>query len=140
MSDDQKNNNCSDGKNTEIKLPSRHLDDSIIVLDLESQLKEIKLEDAWDLHGHNARTIVKHPDFRIVLIAMKTGTRIPKHNADREISVQVLQGHLRLHIARRAVDLTVGQLIALDQGLPHDIEAMKESAFLLSISGNKEVF
>ena len=122
----------------EKKLPSRHLADSIIVSDIESQLKEIKLEEAWDSNGHNARTLVKHPDFRIVLIAMKKGTHIPKHNVDRELSIQVLQGHVRLHIARRAVDLAMGNLVALDQGLPHDLEAMEESAFLLSIAGSKK--
>lgn len=138
MSNSQKDTYCAEEKN-EKKLPSRHLADSIIVSDIESQLKEIKLEEAWDRNGHNARTLVKHSDFRIVLITMKKGTHIPKHNADRELSIQVLQGHIRLHIARRAVDLSAGLLVALDQDLPYDVEAMEESAFLLSISGNKEV-
>ncbi len=126
-------------KKEETKLPSRHLADSIIISDIESQLREIKLEEAWDRNGHNARTLVKHPDFRIVLIAMKKGTHIPKHKANGEISIQVLKGHIRLHIARRAVDLSIGHLVALDQALPHDVEAIEESAFLLSISGSKEV-
>lgn len=122
---------AKDAKN----LPSRHLADSVIVLDLESLLKEIKLEKAWDLNGHNARTLVKHPHFQIVLIVLKKGAHIPKHKTDGEISIQVLSGHLRLQIARRAVDLAAGHLVALDQALAHDVEAVEESAFLLSISG-----
>ena len=139
MSNSQKDTYCSNEKNEETKLPSRHLADSVITLDLESLLNEIKLEEAWDLNGHNARTLVKHPNFRIVLIAMKKGTHIPKHQADREISIQVLSGHLRIQIARRAVDIAMGHLVALDQALPHDVEAMEESAFLLSVSGSKKV-
>lgn len=139
MTDLEKTDRTQEQIRNENNLPSRHLEDSIIVLDLESQLKEIKLEEAMQRNGHSARTLVKYPNFRIVLIAMKKGTHIPKHNADRELSIQVLQGHVRLHIARRAVDLAAGHLVALDQGLPHDVEAMEESAFLLSISGSKKV-
>jgi quercetin dioxygenase-like cupin family protein len=34
----------------------------------------------------------------------------------------------------RTFDLPAGSLLALDQGIPHDVEALEESAFLLTIA------
>jgi hypothetical protein len=34
----------------------------------------------------------------------------------------------------RTFDLPTGRLLALDHGLPHDVEALEESAFLLTIA------
>ena len=34
----------------------------------------------------------------------------------------------------RLVDLPVGRLLVLDQNVPHDVEALEESAFLLAIA------
>lgn len=138
MSTSQKDANYTDEKGGAEKLPSRHLTDSIIVSDIESLLKEIKLEKAWDRDGHFAKTLVKYPAFRIVLIAMKKGKSIPNHKTDGEISIQVLQGHIRLQVARRVVDVAMGNLVALEKNLPHDVEAIEESAFLLSISERRK--
>ena len=44
-------------------------------------------------------------------------------------------GHIRLNASGRTFDLRPGSLLALDQGVPHDIEALEESAFLLTIAG-----
>jgi hypothetical protein len=34
----------------------------------------------------------------------------------------------------RTFDLPAGSLLALDRGLPHDVEALEDSAFLLTIA------
>jgi quercetin dioxygenase-like cupin family protein len=77
---------------------------------------------------------VKHPDLRIVLIAMKANSRMHEHTATARISVQSLGGHLRLHLPERVVDLPAGHLLVLDQCVPHDVEATEDSAFLLTVS------
>jgi quercetin dioxygenase-like cupin family protein len=50
------------------------------------------------------------------------------------ISIHMLSGHLRLNASGRTFDLRPGSLVALDQGNAHDIEALEESAFLLTIA------
>jgi quercetin dioxygenase-like cupin family protein len=77
---------------------------------------------------------VKHPDLRIVLIAMKANSRMHEHTATARISMQSLGGHLRLHLPERVVDLPAGYLLVLDQCVPHDVEATEDSAFLLTVS------
>jgi len=110
--------------------------------DLNAQIEQLKCEPAWQ-NGRNAKTMVKYPDFRIVLMLMKAQTRIDEHHADGRISVQTIAGHIRMHVAGKDFDLSVGHLLALDQEVRHDVEALEDSAFLLTIarpvaSGAKE--
>lgn len=110
--------------------------------DLNAQIEQLKREPAWQ-NGRNAKTMVKYSDFRIVLMLMKAQTRIEEHHADGRISVQTVAGHLRMHVAGRDFDLPVGHLLALDHEVRHDVEALEDSAVLLTIarpvaSGTKE--
>jgi quercetin dioxygenase-like cupin family protein len=63
-----------------------------------------------------------------------------EHRAEARISIQGLVGKIRLHLPGRApVELSAGQLLALDCGMPHDVEALEESAFLLTVSWAKGI-
>jgi quercetin dioxygenase-like cupin family protein len=111
--------------------------------DLNAQIELLKREPAWQ-NGRNAKTMVKYPDFRIVLMLMEAKTRIEEHHADGRISVQTVAGHIRMHVAGRDFDLPVGHLLALDHEVRHDVEALEDSAVLLTIaqpvaSGMKDV-
>lgn len=103
--------------------------------DLAEEIAQLQKEEAW-LHGigRSSKTLVKHDDLRIVLISMKANTRMHEHKATARISVQTLTGHAQLHVVGRTVDLPAGHLISLDQCLPHDVEALKDSSLLLTLS------
>jgi quercetin dioxygenase-like cupin family protein len=77
---------------------------------------------------------VKHADFRIVLVALGAKTRIPGHHAKGRISIQTVAGHIVVRAEGRTFDLHTGSLLVLDQSLPHDVEAIEDSAFLLTIA------
>ena len=101
--------------------------------DLTRELEQLHCE-AQPTSGENAKTLVKYDDFRIVLIALKAHTRIPGHRAEGRISVHTIRGHIRLRALERTFDLRAGSLLALDRGLAHDVEALEDSAFLLTIA------
>ena len=51
------------------------------------------------------------------------------------ISVQVILGKVRIHLPDdRMEDLDPGDLLTLERCLEHDVEALEESAFLLTIA------
>jgi quercetin dioxygenase-like cupin family protein len=101
---------------------------------LSTEVAQLHQEDAWLRTGHNSKTLVKQPDFRIVLIALKKGGRVEEHKADARISIHTLSGHVKLQLPDEIVDLPAGHLLALDRALEHDLEAIEESAILLTIS------
>ena len=117
------------------KLIEGTLSRPLLQFDLTSELDQLYRDESWlQATGRSSKTLVKHPDLRIVLIAMKANTRMHEHTATARISVQILRGHIRLHLPEQVVDLPAGHLLALDQSMPHDVEASEDSAFLLTLS------
>ncbi len=83
--------------------------------------------------GRGARTQVKHDDLRVVLMAFAAGARMAEHTADGRLTIHVVQGRVRLRVEGRVLELPAGGLLALEPGQPHDVEAVEESALLLTI-------
>lgn len=77
---------------------------------------------------------MKEPDFRVVLTALRPGAWVEQHAAAGRLTIQALHGCLRLHLGGKTVDLASGQVLALERQVPHDVEALDESAFLLTLA------
>lgn len=105
----------------------------LLTLDLNREIEQLKSEGRWQ-SGHTAKTLAKYPDFRVVLIVMKTGGRLEKHRTEGRISVQALDGRIRFSTAERSVELVPGQMVTLEHDIPHDVEGVVDSAFLLTIA------
>ncbi len=115
------------------------LDTPLLQFDLGKEIEELHKEESWNQEtGRSSKTLAKYQDLRIVLILMKANTRMHEHRTTARISIQTISGHVRLHLPDRIVDLPAGNLIALDQCLEHDVEALEESALLLSMSWPQE--
>ena len=109
------------------------MDGAFLEFDLTRELEQLSAEPEWR-NGHNAKTLVKYDDLRVVLSALKAQARLPEHRTDGRISIQAVAGHIHVHAQGRTFDLRAGGLVALDRGLPHDVEAIEDSAFLLTIA------
>lgn len=112
--------------------PPGPLGSPMLAFDLNEEIEQLRNENAWQ-GGRNSKTLVKHPDFRIVLTVLQSKAHLHEHVAAGRISVQVVTGHIRMHVAGQACDLPAGHLMALDRVIPHDVQALEESAFLLTI-------
>jgi quercetin dioxygenase-like cupin family protein len=102
-------------------------------LDLARELDQLQREPEWE-KGQNAKTVVKYDNLRVVLMALKARVRIPQHVTEGRITIQTIRGHILVRAKERTFDLPLGALLALDHGLPHDVEAIEDSAFLLTIA------
>jgi quercetin dioxygenase-like cupin family protein len=45
-----------------------------------------------------------------------------------------VSGRIRLRVASQQVDLPAGQVVVLESNVPHDVEALEESAFAITIA------
>ena len=102
-------------------------------LDLPAEIDRLKDETVWSL-GHNAKTLVKYDDLRVVLIVLHANARMMEHKSGGRISIQALTGQIQVTADGRTFRLRPGGLLTLDRGVPHDVEAFEESAFLLTIA------
>lgn len=103
--------------------------------DLDAISREMRETEAYQRTGHTARTIVREPDLRIVLVVMRAGSVIKEHKADDTTSVHALEGRMDLRLPDRVATLTVGSLLVMERGLPHAVEAHEDSTFLLTLGG-----
>lgn len=101
--------------------------------DLFKEIADSEQKKPWP-SGLYAKTLFKKHDFRIVLISIENNARMKEHHADGSISIQVLKGHIRLNVHDHPHDLHTGSLFTLAASIRHDIEAIEDSAFLLTIS------
>ncbi len=116
--------------------------DSRGVAPVPTQSAEISLEDETEalrnstewLTGIARKRLIQHPDFQMTLRRMKPNTRIPEHYNPGRICVQTLFGHIRMHADGRTFDLRRGQCLVLDRAVVDDVEAVEESAFLLTVA------
>ena len=115
------------------------LAEPLLQIDLERELQQLRREDSWQREtGRSSKTLAKYPDFRIVLILMKGGTRMRQHRAEGRVSIQLVKGQVCIHLTDREVTVSAGHLLVLDCGVLHDVEALEESALLLTISWRRE--
>lgn len=102
--------------------------------DLREEIGKLRQTASWRKTGQNAKALVKYPDLRISLILLRPSKRIQGHKADARISIQTIRGKIRLHLPDETVELAAGQMLTLERGVAHDVEAEQESAFLLTIA------
>ena len=107
--------------------------DKIAQFDLPKEIADSEQKKPWP-SGIYSRTLFKKHDLRIVLISMQNNAHMSEHHADGTLSIQVLQGRLRISINGKPHDLPTGALFALGHSIRHDVEANGDSIFLLTIS------
>jgi quercetin dioxygenase-like cupin family protein len=119
-----------------------HLGSSLLQVLIPQEVQSMWKEKAWQTGaGRSARTLVKYPDLRIVLVSMKTGSRFQQHKTSARFAILTLAGHVRIHLPNATVEVPRGELLALDRDVSHDVEAIRQSTFLLILTrpdGEKE--
>lgn len=111
------------------------------VFDLAEITREMRGEAEYNHgHGHAARTIVRADDLRVVLIAIRAGAHIAEHVAQATAAIQVVSGRVRIRLPRlarqhedRFEELLPGRLLAMEGGLAHSVEALEDSALLVTL-------
>jgi quercetin dioxygenase-like cupin family protein len=107
--------------------------DKLAQFDLLREIADSEQKKPWQ-SGHFAKTLFKKHDLRVVLITMEKAAKMKEHHADGTISVHVLKGQIRFSVLSKPHDLKTGNLLTLGASIKHEVEALEDSAFLLTIS------
>lgn len=114
-------------------MPSPAFPQHGIAFDLGAIDYEMRQEVAYERGGHTARTLVHAADLRVLLVVMQAGSHIAEHRANESAAIHAVSGHVSVHLHDRTVELPAGRLLALAPGLQHDVEAVIDSAFILTL-------
>jgi quercetin dioxygenase-like cupin family protein len=102
------------------------------LVSLTSAAEQLASTRPWP-KGYASKVLVKTSDLRLVLLLMQAGSRIPEHHSEGRSVVHCLKGALRLQTPDEARDLREDDVLALDRRVTHDVQALEDSAFLLTM-------
>lgn len=110
------------------------LDEPLVQSNLPAEIENLRLADSWQRGtGRSSKTLLNSPACGILLVAMKQNTVTKEHRVEGRITIHTLVGHVRLKLPDQTVEVPAGNLLMLDRGIVHDIQAVKESVFLLTM-------
>ena len=96
--------------------------------------ERMRREQEYSRNGRGGITLVKNPGLRVVLEVLRRGAALAEHTAPGPITVQVLEGEIRLQAGEEVVYLKQGELLTLPSRQPHSVEAVHDAVFLLTIA------
>jgi quercetin dioxygenase-like cupin family protein len=102
---------------------------------LAEQLERFKQEPTWRTSGRDAITLTKEPALRLVLMLLSKGTKLSEHKAAGSLVLHVLSGSVIFRTGGRTEIVGVGELIVLEAAIEHELEAVEDSACLLTLTG-----
>jgi quercetin dioxygenase-like cupin family protein len=104
------------------------------VFALKQYTDALREEPEYVRHGRNGVTLVKTNGLRVLLEALRQGAELAEHRAPGPITVQVLEGEIRFQTGEDTFRVRQGETLALPAGRPHSVEAVRDSAFLITIA------
>ena len=114
--------------------PPQRLAGAYLRFDLPVEVEQLHAEPSWEGEDRNAITLVKEGDLRVILMALRADAHINTHHTDGFTSIQVIEGQLRIGIAGESHDFGTGELVVLGRAVAHEVLALQDAAFLLTIA------
>lgn len=78
-------------------------------------------------------TLVKTERLEVLRLVMPQGKQIQRHEVPGEITLQCLEGRVKVDLGDRSIELAEGDFTYLDGHHPHDVEAILDSTVLVTI-------
>jgi uncharacterized protein (DUF2249 family)/quercetin dioxygenase-like cupin family protein len=82
------------------------------------------------------RVIHNQPGFRLVLLNLRTGQSVPEHSTSDRVAVYALSGHITFYENQSPADLRAGEMVTIEAGAPHRLEAHEDSSLLVIRAGD----
>ena len=101
--------------------------------DIPNEVRNMKNGEQWNGSHRGAKTLVKNDALRIVLVALAKGMRLDEHKAEGAITVSVVTGSVRFIANGEDTVLSTGALLTLAGEIPHAVEALEESALVVTV-------
>ncbi len=102
--------------------------------DLGGQFSKMRADAPIRTHGRDSFTLVRDPGMDVVLTVLNAGTHLSKHTAPGPITVLVLEGRIAFTAHGQRLELGPHCLVTLPTHVPHEVEALEESAILITIA------
>src|SRR5437762_2221264 len=83
----------------------------------------------------NPKILINQTGYRMVLMSMRAGQSIPEHETPGIVTVYVLRGRIIFYAANSPCDLHAGEVVSVEAGITHRVEALEDSALFVLATG-----
>jgi quercetin dioxygenase-like cupin family protein len=83
--------------------------------------------------GQRQKALYHHGRLTVALFTFEPGAGLPDHVAAGVVTINVLDGRLRVKCGGAEHDLAAGKLLVLAPGVRHDVFAQEQSTMLLQV-------
>jgi len=90
----------------------------------------------FDSSKINPKILINEPGYRMVLMSIKAGQSIPEHMTPGTITVHALRGNITFFAGNTPCELHAGEVVSVEAGAPHRVEAHEDSGLLVLATGN----
>ena len=104
----------------------------MVSLNIADEIARLKGKPEWSTQDRQAVSLVKDEALNVMLMLLKKGATLAEHHTRGPIAVQVVFGSIRFFAASEQTMLSAGTMAALDRNVIHSLEALEESAVLLT--------
>jgi uncharacterized protein (DUF2249 family) len=84
----------------------------------------------------SSKTVISQPEYRLVLLNLRAGQSVPEHAAKEMVTIYAISGHITFYEKQVPADLRAGEVLWIDGGVPHRLEAHEDSSLLVVQAGN----
>jgi len=109
----------------------------LIAVDVRAEIARLKSEPAWTDNDRHGSSLVKGDGINVALMMLKKGARLQEHHTRAPITVQVIEGKINFVAKGKSQIATAGTIVALDRAIEHSVEAVEESAIVLTVGGEQ---
>lgn len=120
-------------KSNRESLGERTLRAPLLSFSINNEIEKLLKEPSWLTGDRNAVTLQKNPKLRIVLISLRKGATLLEHKVEGPITIMVLSGNINFIVGKEKVNAKNNGMIVLERTIPHDVEALEDSTFILTI-------
>jgi quercetin dioxygenase-like cupin family protein len=112
----------------------RILDQPMMIFSIPDEIARLRSGPQWSASRKASITLAKNDDVRIVLVVLSKGMALQEHGAEGQITVAVAQGSIRFDAGGDQRTLASGGLLTLQSGIRHAVEALEDSAFVITLA------
>ena len=87
----------------------------------------------------NVSVLLETENTKEIRILMKAGQIMKEHQTPFPIVVEIFDGSIEFGVNGKILQLTKGDLLALEGGVPHNLQSISDSIIRLSLSKNDQV-
>ncbi len=109
----------------------------LVAVDIRAEIARLKGEPAWASGDRHGSSLVKGDGINVALMMLKKGAKLQQHHTRAPITVQVIEGRINFIAKGKTQLVTAGTMVALDRAIEHSVEAVEESALVLTVGGEQ---